>query len=392
MKGFQNKTRLHVSRQTLTRVWARGQTCNEEENTAPGLKIMVSSRPEFPAGEMNVIFAAIDQAGRAPEWMLLFREGWGEIEGEGRYLVDHAGFDEIKGAFDRRGVDLVIDYEHQTLTGDKAPGAGWIKDLRYVEGRGIEAKTDWTNEAAGYIERGEYRYHSPVFGVRKSDRRVVWLHSVALTNSPKTNHLTPILAKLDGQFTNGGQTMDFLKKLIAKLGLAEGSGEDQVLSKIDGIVAKNSELETKLEKKPDKVEVVAKDVLDALGLKDGDTVSTVVASIHALKQNDKGMVSRNEFEKLQKQLRERDAQEIVAKAIAEGKITPDQADWAQEYAGRDIEGFKTFVSKAPVVVPVGRLPGGSPPEDSTVTDEAVLSIAKLFGNTAEEIKKHGGLN
>ncbi len=68
------------------------------------------------------------------------------------------------------------------------------------------------------------------------------------------------------------------------------------------------------------------------------------------------MVSKEEFDKLQKQIREKDASEVVAKAMADGKVTPDQKDWAIQYAERDIEGFKTFVAKAPVVIPMDKLP------------------------------------
>lgn len=37
--------------------------------------------------------------------------------------------DRVIREFHSRARDLVIDYEHQTLTGGKAPAAGWIGDL-----------------------------------------------------------------------------------------------------------------------------------------------------------------------------------------------------------------------------------------------------------------------
>jgi len=156
---------------------------------------------------------------------------------------------------------------------------------------------------------------------------------------------------------------------------------------MDAMLIKNKDLEKKVAEKPK--EVVAKEVIEALELKETDDVSTVVASIHALKQTGKGTVSREEFEKIQKDLRKRDADEIVAKATAEGKITPDQKDWATEYAKRDLEGFKTFVAKAPVVVPVKDLAKKESKVDDVIADEAVLNVAKMFGNTPEDIKKYG---
>lgn len=317
--------------------------------------------------------------GKLPEWMLLFKEGWTEIEGEGKYLIDAKSYEILSGYISKRGIDIVFDYEHQTIKGSKAPAAGWIKEYRYTEGRGIEARVEWSDEAAEYILKKEYRYFSQVFGVRKSDSRMIALHSVALTNTPKTNNLTPILAKLGEDFAKKEEDMDLLKKLIKALGLAEDASESDVLSAIKKI----------MNKKPEKPkEVVAKDVLDALDLKEESDTSTVVASIHALKQTDKTVVSREEFDKVTKQLADRDAGEVVAKAGAEGKITPDQTKWATEYATRDLEGFKTFVAKAPVVVPVGKLPEKKETTDDIAADETVMAVAKMMDVTAEDIKQY----
>lgn len=318
--------------------------------------------------------------GKMPEWMLLFADGWVEVDGEGLIFIDQEGFDLVAKDFEHRGNDIVFDYEHQTLKDIKAPAAGWIKAVRYTSDVGIEARVEWNPEAAGYIEKKEYRYFSPVFMYRKSDRRISGVHSVALTNAPKTNNLTPILAKLGEEFAEKEKDMDFFKKLFKALGLADGAKEEDVLTAV-------AKLDEKA-KNPDVKEVVAKDVLDALELKDGDGTSVVVASIHALKQSDKTGVSREEFDKVTKQLADRDAEEVVAKAGAEGKITPDQTKWATEYAARDLEGFKTFVAKAPVVVPVTKLPEKKETVDDIVTDETVLAVAKMMDVSVEDIKQY----
>jgi phage I-like protein len=326
-----------------------------------------------------IIIANIEaKDGKAPEWVLLFKEGWNEIDGEGKFLVDRRAYDIVAKKIAGRGNDIVFDYEHQTLEGTKAPAAGWIKEIRYDDGVGIMARLDWTDEATQYIVKGEYRYFSPVFAVRKSDKRVTDIHSVALTNAPKTNHLTPLLAKL-GATLEEENDMDFLKKIIAKLGLAEDTSEEKVL---EAVVALK-------DKKPETKEVVAKDVLDALDLKEESDTSVVVASIHALKQAEKGMVSQADFVALQKKLAGKDADAIVAKALIEGKITPEQKEWAIEYAVRDLEGFKTFVAKAPVVIPLKKLPGKETEVDQADIDEATKTVAKMMDVTVEDIKKYG---
>ncbi len=337
----------------------------------------------------KALIAAVKGAdGNVPEWYTIFPAGWVEIEGEGKALADAEAAAEVIAHFKRRGNDVVVDYEHQTLTGQKAPAAGWIQDIRWQEGEGIQARIEWT-DAKELIAQGGYRYFSPAFFVRKTDNRVVSIHSVALTNAPKINHLTPLLAKLGAEFGEEDTAMEFLKKLAAKLGITGDPDEAKVEAAVDAVIAKNTQLE-QAGKNPEVKEVVAKEVLAALDLKETDTSSTVVASIHALKQSTTGAVSRAEFDALQKELRERDATAIVASATAGGKITPDQKEWAMEYARRDLEGFKTFVAKAPVVIPHGALPRQDKTPDAAV-DAAVLTVAKLMGNTPDDLKKFSGL-
>lgn len=326
-----------------------------------------------------IIIAEINvKDGKAPEWILLFKEGWNEIEGEGKFLVDRRAHDVTAKNIAARGNDVVIDYEHQTVKDMKAPAAGWWKETRYDDGVGIMARVDWTDEATEYIIKNEYRYFSPVFYVRKSDKRVIDVHSVALTNVPKINHLTPLLAKL-GATLEEENDMEFLKKIIAKLGMADDATEDAVIEAVEKLK----------DKPPETKEVIAKDVLDALDLKGESDTSVVVASIHALKQTEKGMVSKADFDKLQKKLVEKDADEIVAKAIAEGKITPNQKDWATKYAENDLDGFKLFVAKAPVVIPLKKLPGKETEVDQANIDEATKTVAKMMDVSVEDIKKYG---
>lgn len=329
---------------------------------------------------LRALFSIIAKDGAtAPEWMLLFAAGAGEVEGDGRFLVDEESYQAVAGRFARRGNDLVIDYEHQTIEGAKAPAAGWIKELKWDPAQGILARVEWTAEAAEYIAKGEYRYFSPVFYTRKTDGRVVGVHSVALTNAPKTNHLKPILAKLGA--AKEEESMDWFKKLFAALGLAEGATGDEVLTAV-----------AKLKDKPEEggEAVVAKEILEALGEAEGADLSAVVASIHALKQQPQGMVSREEFDKLQAVIAKKQASDAVAAALAAGKVTPDQREWATNYATNDPKGFETFVAKAPVVVPLGQLPGKSPEVDKAKADEATLRVAKMMGVPKEDLDKFGG--
>ena len=332
------------------------------------------------------MIAKIDkEESKAPEWMLLFKAGWGKLATGETFLVDEQCLALIKKYITTRGNEIVFDYEHASLEKEAAPASGWIKELVWEDGVGIKARVEWTEKAATFIAQKEYRYFSPVFAVRKSDSRVCYLDSVALTNRPKTNNLTPILAKLEAglgnNFTKEEEEMD-RKKLIAALGLKEDATDEQILTAVAKLDVKLPEEKTK--------EVLPKAIAAALDLKETDTESVVVASIHALKQTSKTSVSVADFNALQKKIIDRDATDAVVAAMANGKVTPDQKDWAMEYAIKDLEGFKVYVSKAPVVIPVETLPGKTEQSDDLIKDEAVIKVAKSMGVDLEDIKKYNG--
>jgi phage I-like protein len=314
-----------------------------------------------------------------PEWFCIFPEGKGEVEDVGQYLVDRTAWDIVSARLERRGVDIVFDYEHQTLNDGKAPAAGWCRQWRYTDGVGIEAKIEWTEEAAGYLKKGEYRYFSPVFHIAKNNGRVSAVHSVALTNAPRTNKIKPLLAKLGAEFQNEEtKRMDLLAMLVKALGLkAEATNDD--------VVAAVAKLSTN-----DPGHVVSAAVVAALGIDENDE-STVVASIHALRQTTKTMVSQADFDLLQAKLTKRDADEVVAKAVGSGKVTPDMLPWATEYATRDLSGFNTFIAKAPVVVPLTPLPDGDTVGPLTSASGEVLAVAKLMDIPEADLKTFGGL-
>lgn len=144
------------------------------------------------------IIAGTIAGGKAPDSFVLFKAGWNELEDGLRYFVDKESYDLISAYWHKRGLDIVIDYEHQTLSGGQAPAAGWINpELVWDPQRGIIASVKWTDQACRQITANEYRYFSQVFQIRKADSKLVMLYSVALTNNPRTNNLEALAAKSD---------------------------------------------------------------------------------------------------------------------------------------------------------------------------------------------------
>lgn len=326
---------------------------------------------------MNGFFLVCKEiAGEVPEEIQVIPHGYHETP-KGNFLCDAESAAEILRHFGAQINDMVIDYEHQTLSGGEAPAAGWIKGLVDKGDDGIWATVEWTERARAYIKNKEYRYVSPVFLVRETDKRVVKLINVALVNQPNIDGMVPIVNK--GAFeTLSNKKEVTMKRLFTLLGLPEDASEDTAIAAVNKL-------------KPTAQMVANKAVLDALGLKDGAGESEVVGTVIAMKQgHGQAQDLTTKITALEDRLKKRDAEELVALAMKDGKISAAQKDWATEYATRDAEGFNVFVSKAPVVVPMGELgnKGATGNKGADGLDEAQVQVNKQLGISAESFKKH----
>lgn len=306
---------------------------------------------------------------------------------KGDFLVDEESCRMILKHFKERQLDLVIDYEHQTLEGGEAPAAGWVKDLRIGEDAVI-AKMEWTQKAAEYLKSKEYRYLSPVVFKREQDKRVTAIHSGALTNTPAIDGMFAVVNSLGvDDYLNGGKhTMD-LEKLIKLFGLPEGSTEEDVVKAIEAAVKaeeQQKELSGKEENgQSENTEVVANStILSLLGLDEAAKTEDVTATIMALKTSGADV----QVLALKQRLDQREADDAVKNALETGKITAAQTEWAKGYALKDPSGFKAFVDKAPVAVPLGKTE--TVESKSKTAPEIDKLVLKNMGLSEEDIKKY----
>lgn len=311
----------------------------------------------------------------APDEIVVVPAGMVEST-KGNFIVNAASFKAINEYFQQRGLDIVIDYEHQTLNGGEAPAGGWIKSLRWEDGIGVMGQVEWTDKAKGYLANREYRYLSPVVLVRQSDNLAIRLHSVALTNTPAITGMTAIINSdnLDELLERMDFEMGLLQALIELLGLPADTSEETIIQAIkdlkgemDGVLVANSELKT------------------LLALADTATIEDVKGTIIALK-NPTGVVSEAEFLALKQKVDAQSAEALVEAALNAGKLLPAQKKWAIEYALSNKPGFDNFLAQAPQVVPMG--PDNPPPrEKTTVLSETEMKVCKDLGLTAEEYLK-----
>ncbi len=319
---------------------------------------------------------------------------------KGDFSVDDESVELIRQQFKDRKLDLVIDYEHQTLKDIQAPAGGWIKDI-YKGEDAVIAKVEWTPRAEEYLKNKEYKYLSPVVLVRKKDRKATAIHSVALTNTPAIDGMFALVNSTDIEDfqENEEETNMDLKEVAAMLGLPETATEDEIKA---AMAAAKKVIEGEKDKQPptpgtgEKAEVNSTDqeackaegaansvVLQLLGLKADAKTEDVAAAVMSLKA---GSNTDAEILALKKELQERAADDLVELALKDGKITAAQKEWAKTYALSDKNGFKSFMDKAPVVVPQGKLDLKDAPE--TKKTDFDMEILKNCGISEEDAKKY----
>ena len=310
---------------------------------------------------------------------------------KGDFEVDDRDIAGIIRQFKARRLDLVIDYEHQTLSDVQDPAAGWIKDL-YPGEDALMARVEWTQKGREYIANKEYRYLSPVVLVKKADQHAAVFHSAALTNTPAITGMFAIINSDALSIEEEEEPRMELSALIELLGLEEGTAEEDVLKRIKELTQQAAEegqggQEGKEGPAKEGTQLVAnKTVLDLLGLPEDARTEDVTARIMAFKAGDSALQRR--VAELEKQAASQKAEELVGLAMKDGKLSPAQKEWAVAYALSDPKGFAKFVEKAPVVVPMGKTAFAA---DERKQDGVDWRILKNQGVTEEDLKKYGGM-
>lgn len=310
---------------------------------------------------------------------------------KGDFEVDDRDIAGIIRQFKARRLDLVIDYEHQTLSDVQAPAAGWIKDL-YPGEDALMARVEWTKKGREYIANKEYRYLSPVVLVKNADQHAAVFHSAALTNTPAITGMFAIINSDALSIEEEEEPRMELSALIELLGLEEGTAEEDVLKRIKELTQQAAEdgqggQEGKEGPAKEGTQLVAnKTVLDLLGLPEDARTEDVTARIMAFKAGDS--VLQRRVAELEKQAASQKAEELVGLAMKDGKLSPAQKEWAVAYALSDPKGFAKFVEKAPVVVPMGKTAFAA---DERKQDGVDWKILKNQGVTEEDLKKYGGM-
>lgn len=278
--------------------------------------------------ELATLAAARIDSEQVPTRVLLVP--WGEVHStSGDFVVDAESARLVVEAFKAHGTDLPIDYEHQTLGGrytspsGQAPAAGWVKRIEAEEGVGVFAEVVWTPPALEQLSAKQYRYISPVALIRKSDRKLVGLHSVALTNKPAIVDMTPIVNRADDDASTATEALKTLRDCLSL--------------------------------PPECAEV---EVLVAAGRRLAEVARESVA---------------------------READRRVTEAQRQGRLTEAQREWATSLAQKDPAAFDEWLRTAPVVVPLGRTVPAADADRSSSRRKALAESARLEFRSSPEL-------
>lgn len=238
-------------------------------------------------------------------------------------------------------VQFNFDYEHQAMLAEKngqpAPASGWAARFEWRDGAGLWAlNTEWTERAAQMIAAKEYRYISPVLVYDKRTGEVVGLVNAALTNIPNLDDLSPVtqerITALNTFSINHLEPSmnELLKALLKALGLSETATEQEATTAVGALKAKAEQ---------------------------ADTLTTEVATLKAkttAEPDPTKYVSLESFNKLNTEIAtlkaagvNREVDELIAKAKAEGKVTPAAEEVWRNVGKTSIAQLREMVEKTP---------------------------------------------
>lgn len=311
----------------------------------------------------------------------------GRAEGAGGWYVDDSNGYALADSINALDIDLMIDYEHQTLylekNGQGNPAAGWIKQVEYRPNEGLFAEVAWTDKAASQIKAGEYRYISPLF-IPDSNGRVVQVLNAALTNRPALHNLAEAFA-LSQQFKQFNQPEGQpMLKLLQQLFDAPNATEAEITEKLTALSAAKGDTKVALSAVYDelKTQTAQAVALSAQVANPDPTKFVALSQMQAV---------QTELNALKAQHAKEKADSLITQALSDGRLLPAQKAWAENLAQTNFVALSDYLA---TVTPNAALSGGmqakdAPTENVVALSAEELAAAKMLGmSEAEFITAH----
>lgn len=365
-------------------------------------KAPITRKPRPAAGAVAVaacLFdaAGLQEAGAAPAGRVLlqltpatdFTPNDGRVMDVPAWRIDAAIAARVIEAFDPRQ-PLVIDYEHQTLnvatSGHLAPAAGWIRALRWIEGRGLFAEAELTARARELVAAREYLYFSPVFEYELGTGAIKRVLMGALTNHPAISGMEAIslTAAATAHFKPTPSETDvnpLLEKLLAALGLPATTTEQEALAACTAFKARSDAAVAALKLQPD---AGADAVTAACAAQTRATPDPAQYVPIAALQDMQAQVATLTANQLAREI-----DDLVKPALADGRLLPAQEAWARDLGKSNLTALAQYLQTAqPIAALMGSQTNGTPPAGSQAIGPALTAeeaaVAAACGLTPEQ--------
>lgn len=291
----------------------------------------------------------------------------------GAHEVTREHVQQMADNFERSGVELLFDVDHQSIWGSTR-AAGWSNAVEAREDGLYVRFPDWTAYGKPYVDSREYRYLSPVYflnslGKDGSDRGAR-IHSIALTNLPyfderEIDYIGNRSPAQAPEYSHDSppeeeNIMD-RKLLINSLGLAETATDEEITAEVERLKANQAPVPG-----PEKKETPATPATPpAAG--DGDGEDDLAAKVNSLEER---LRARDE-----KDARDQ-AEALVNQAISDRKILPTQKATYVNAALADFAATKAEIDgmTSGTVTPQKLRVNSGSPADGTPKDRFASSV------------------
>lgn len=293
----------------------------------------------------------------------------------------------------------MIDRDHArqlAAAGTPVKAAGWFKRYEARADGSVWGEVEWTASASVELSSREYRHFSATFKIDPDTREVLRITGGTLTNTPNFQDMQA-LASAEKPQNQPLKEINQMKPELLALAMALGLTATNTEEEIYAAALKSHEAHEKMKSG-------IKSVAEKLKLNADDNVEAIATAIRkdaeetAAKQagspDPEKYVPRAMFDELATRMTHfetasvsKAATEAVDNAIAGGKISPAQKDWAMEYATANLKGFQDFVSVAPKIVGDETAAQKKAMEDNGGLTQEDIEIARQMSVDIESLKK-----
>lgn len=319
------------------------------------------------------------------------------------WVMNAANAQVLIAAAKAKGVDYVIDYEHQTLrakeNGKPAPASGWFRELEWREGDGLYVINNrWTANASTMIANDEYRYISPVFAYDLNGN-VIGLINAALTNTPALENMEAVLLAAASMFS-GDLTEDtsmneeLLERLRWLLNMPEGSTAEDIAAQLDkiksqlGTAAASFNLETFLTDSTTSIAALSQQV-DELRTAQPQAVDlSQYVPISVVREKDEQIAA------LSSQQQDGELETLLTAALSDGRVVGKATeDWLREMGKTNMAAVRNYLENVatPIVALTSLQTSGTKVRTTNTLDKAqdplLVAVCSQFGNDPAVIAK-----